>query len=106
MLNLHPGPNGEYSVLRWTAQSKGTYHIEADFLGIDQLPGTTSEVTVLHNDNELFRADVSGKGASQHFADANLQVEQGDVLDVCVGWGANQSFASDSTGVRVSIVSV
>ena len=30
-LHFHPGPNGEYSVVRWTCPVAGTYSVEAGF---------------------------------------------------------------------------
>src|SRR5687768_17457923 len=42
VLNLHPGPGGEKSVVRWTAPSSCTVKIEGRFEGIDT-HGTTTD---------------------------------------------------------------
>ena len=42
MLNLHPGPAGEVSVVRWTAAATGVYSIAGRFQGIDT-SGTTTD---------------------------------------------------------------
>jgi hypothetical protein len=47
VLNLHPGPSGEKSVVRWTAPTSGTVKIEGRFEGIDSdtsVGGTTTDV--------------------------------------------------------------
>lgn len=108
MLNLHPGPSGEYSVLRWTAPDSGTYHLEADFQGLNSNPGTTSNVVILHNNATIFSSNINGFGASsaQHFPPTEIDVAAGDTIDFCVGWGSNNDYHSDSTGVRVLISSL
>ncbi len=47
LLNLHPGPGGEQSTVRWTAPSAGTYQIKGRFQGIDTV-GTTTNVLILY----------------------------------------------------------
>ena len=106
-LSLHPGPNGEYSVLRWTAPYAGAYQISARFdsllLRWGQTP-TTTDVHVLHNSSPIFNDFINGVFTSQvkDFTTI-LNLNEGDTIDFAVGIGQNNSYASDSTGVRAII---
>jgi hypothetical protein len=50
---LHPGPGGEYAVVRYVAPETGDASIDAVFTGLD-IFGTTTDVHVLLNGNALF----------------------------------------------------
>ena len=50
---LHPGPGGEYAVVRYVAPEAGEASIDAVFTGLD-IFGTTTDVHVLLNGNALF----------------------------------------------------
>jgi hypothetical protein len=50
---LHPGPGGEYAVVRYVAPEMGLASIESVFTGID-IFGTTTDVHVLLNGTALF----------------------------------------------------
>jgi hypothetical protein len=54
---IHPGPNGEYAVVRWTAPAAGDYLIQARFSAV---PVATTVVHVLLNDTSLFDGNVNG----------------------------------------------
>ena len=60
-LALHPGPGGEYSVVRWTAASAGEVAIEAVFTGIAER--ATTDVHVLHNGRPLHDGQINLAGA-------------------------------------------
>ncbi len=63
-LALHPGSAGQYSTLRWTAPSTGSYFLAAAFSGIDyctQYGGTTTDVHVLHNNISVWLNMDSGQ---------------------------------------------
>jgi hypothetical protein len=125
-LSLHPGPDGENAILRWTAPSAGTYFVNATFMGEDSQP-TTTDVTVYHRTTtatkKLLGADVigycgippafypysftggcSGPSPMQHFA-GELVVAAGDAIDFSVGYGIN-GYGYDTTGVDVVITPV
>src|ERR1017187_6050392 len=53
LLDLHPGPTGQYSDVRWIDAASGTYNISGIFQGIDMTP-TTTDVHVLLNGVSLF----------------------------------------------------
>ena len=100
-LALHPGPQGEYCVLRWTAPSGGVCSISAAFDGIAQ--EATTDVHVLQNANRLYDGFINLNGAGNEASFAKtLSFEAGDTLDVAVGWG-NGSHGGDCTGVAVAI---
>jgi RHS repeat-associated protein len=101
VLNLHPGPSGEKSVVRWTAPAAGTYTISGRFQGIDTA-GTTTDVTILHNTTAVFAGNINGYGNQVTFA-VTRTVAAGDTIDFQVGYGSNNSYGSDSTGLSVTI---
>ena len=99
----HPGPNGEYSVLRWTAPKAGEVEFSASFSGADS---TTTDVHVLFNETTIADCDgnVNGFGAGPTFSQT-LVVEIGDTIDFVVGFG-NNGYSNDSTGVDALITYV
>lgn len=101
VLNLHPGPSGERSIVRWTAPSSGTYIITGRFQGIDTA-GTTTDVAVLHNSTSIFTGNVNGYGNQAQFS-VTRTVVAGDTIDFQTGYGSNNSYASDSTGLAATI---
>lgn len=99
---VHPGPRGEYSVVRWTAPAADSYAVEATFTG---LANATTDAHILRHGQPLFEARLNLQGhpnAARHVA--QLKLAQGDTLDFVVGWG-NGSYGSDSTALHVTIKS-
>ena len=97
---VHPGPRGEYSVVRWTAPAADSYAVEAAFQG---LANATTDAHILHNGRPLFEARLNLQGhpnAARHAA--QLKLARGDTLDFVVGWG-NGSYGSDSTALNATI---
>ncbi len=99
-LGSHPGPNGEFGIVRFTAPELATIRIDAAFEGGDV---ATTDVHVLHNEAELFAGVVSGQGDLETFSRAR-RVATGDTIDFAVG--ANGSFFSDMTFVDAAILVV
>ncbi len=100
VVELQPGPIGEYSVVRFTAPKVGKFNITGVFVGDRDC--TTTDVHVLYdgvsvvNDKNVCLFDPS----VFHF-EANLKV--GDTIDFAV---ANDSTLNDdATGLDVTIVS-
>ena len=56
-LMLHPGPDGELSMVRFTAPAAGLYDLRAAFASRDAFPGGT-DVHVLVNNVSIFDAEV------------------------------------------------
>ncbi len=100
-LAFHPGPKGEYSVVRWTVPENGQYQLDAAFLAIDT--DTTTSVHVLHNGKSLFQGAIRLDGAgprAEYRGSQNLA--KGDTLDFVVGWG-NGAYVCDSTGLELRL---
>jgi hypothetical protein len=99
---LHPGPIGEYSVVRWIAPAADRYSIAATFAGLFH---ATTDVHLFHNGRPQFDAllNVGGNpNTASHTGE--LTLAQGDTLDFVVGWG-NGSYGSDSTALTATIKS-
>jgi hypothetical protein len=76
--NLHPGPKGEYSTVRWTAPRDGTYSVTVAFLAGDK--GET-DGAVLQGTYVLFESSTT---SNPHYA-VVLTMAAGETLDVAVG---------------------
>jgi hypothetical protein len=102
---LHPGPQGQPSVLRWTAPLAGTVSLSGMFEGLDT-HGTTSDITIVHNSNlsspVLADTQVTGFMESSSFA-STVTVAAGDTIDFLVSYGSNNDYNYDSTGLAASI---
>jgi hypothetical protein len=100
-LSLHPGPVGEFCVVRWTAPSDGKYSISAQFGSIAEK--ATTDVHVLHSGKPIFDSliNLEGQGMQSPFA-ADVSVKAGDTIDFAVGRG-NGNYGGDSTGVEISV---
>src|SRR5262249_39070695 len=86
-LGLHPGPHGEFSVLRWTAPEAGIITLAATFFGMDFLYLTSTDVHVLYNGRSIFNSFVEGFGTQSQtgFTIPSLSVVAGDTIDFAVG---------------------
>lgn len=102
-LLLHPGPDGEYSVLRFTAPSSGNYRVFGSWYGLDSV-GTTTDVHILANGVPLFTGSVNGFGdASGPAFDTTVALNAGDVVDFAVGYGNDLTFNNDATGLDAQV---
>lgn len=102
-LALHPGMNGEYSVIRWSCPSADRYVLRADFEGIST--HTTTDVHVLHNGRPLHDGLINVQGASNASAyEASVDLVADDTIDCVVGFG-NGDYGSDTTGLRFRLTS-
>jgi hypothetical protein len=101
-LAFHPGPNGEQSVVRWTAPADDTVKLAASFVGIDGSP-TTTDPHVLHNGVSIFDGTVNRLHAGPYF-ETTLTVHAGDTIDFAIGNGGN-GFFSDSSALDAVITS-
>jgi hypothetical protein len=100
MLSLHPGRNGEFTVVRWTAPWTGEYSIEARFEALDF---ATTDVYILHNASVIGEEIIDNEGASHDFSLCRMAVRAGDHIDFAVGYGQNRNYYGDSTGLRARI---
>jgi MYXO-CTERM domain-containing protein len=103
---LHPGPQGQYAVGRFTAPGAGTYDFSAVFVGEDFAFPTTTDVHVLVNDVAVFSADVLSFHVPTGSGPLSAALLAGDTIDVAVGFGPNGNYFGDTTGVEFVIESV
>jgi alpha-galactosidase len=100
-LSFHPGPKGEYGVVRWTCPAAGDYRLEAAFRGIDEK--TTTDVHVLQAGKPLFDGFIGLNGAGREARHGGtVTLAAGETLDFVVGWG-NGTHVCDSTGVEIRL---
>ncbi|NJM52197.1 MAG: hypothetical protein HC846_01675 [Blastocatellia bacterium] len=104
MLNLHPGVNGEKATVRWVAPQVGYYRLEGRFQGID-IAGTSSDVSINWNVSTIWSNNINGFGSTATF-DLIVDVSAGTTLDFVVGYGSNNNYFNDSTGLAVNITQI
>jgi hypothetical protein len=103
-LVLHPGPDGQVAVLRFTFPTSGVYRVTAHFEGSTARPATT-DVSVLLNNAAIDTGaiNLNGDGNARDFSLAE-PFQTGDTLDFAVGYG-NDDNSSDSTIVDAAVSS-
>ncbi len=96
-LAFHPGRNGEYGVVRFTAPAAGGYSVAVRFSSIAE--HATTDVHVLHNEAALFDSliNLEGHGAVCDFT-KQVTVKRGDTIDFAVGYG-NGDYGADTTAL-------
>jgi len=99
-LFFHPGPNGEYSVVRWKNKDVGRYTIEARF---SSLAFVSVDAHVVKNGAPLMEGFLDGRGVWHDFMVRNLRCEPDNSIDFALGFGADHSYVSDSTGLEARI---
>ena len=104
MLLEHPGPAGEYAVLRWTSPIDQTISVSAEFTAQDPHP-TSTDVHLLLNGVSLLNGLINGASDKVSFLQA-VSFQQGDKLDFAVGYGSNSNYLFDATGIRATVGAV
>jgi hypothetical protein len=104
-LSLHPGPSGEVAILRFTTPAAGQYLVAGSFFGQDYIGITTTDVHLLLNGTSILNDVVSDFGINHSFS-TTLALTAGSYLDFAVGFGSNETYLYDSTGIEVLITSV
>ena len=107
-LQLHPGPEGEYAVLRFTAPVDGAYRVSGQFSALDDNgSGTTTDVWVVPNDDKTaaYSSTIDFKAGhiSASFTSRSFQLKKGDTIDFEVGYGPGKDYQFDSTGLKALI---
>jgi hypothetical protein len=97
-LGLHPGPSGQYSVVRWTAPANQHVGVSGMFSPLDS---TTTDVHILKNGLSLLVGEVN-PSSPVPFSLAT-DVAPGDIIDFAVGRGTNGTNFFDSTGLSTTI---
>jgi len=100
-LAFHPGRDGEYAVVRWTAPEEGKIDFSAIFTTIAE--HATTDVHVLHNGQSLFDAGINVRdgGPEQKFHQ-EIAVRAGDTIDCVCGFG-NGNYGADTTALAMAI---
>jgi hypothetical protein len=101
-IHFHPGPTGQYSIVRWTAPECGQYQIDVVFTGRDASYPTTTDVHVLRGSKELFNGNINSYDDPLPFSIA-LTAEARETIDFTVGWGTNGNYDGDTTGLSITI---
>ena len=100
-MSFHPGRNGEYGVVRWTAGRSGTIELTAAMEGIAER--ATTDVHVLHNGKPLFSAPINvDEGGNAARFSKRLSVDKGHTIDCAVGFG-NGNYGADSTALSFTV---
>ena len=107
-LNLHPGQNNEYSVVRFTVPSDGIYLIDSAFKSLRFCSqATTTDAHVLYNSSPIFNTMINEyMSAGEHPFSTTMTLQAGDTIDFVVGVGSNGNYGADSTGLRATITQV
>ncbi len=100
-LALHPGPQNEMSVVRFTSPTTGEAEVSVQFTGLAER--ATTDVHVFHNRNALLDALVNLNESSNEVSfGRKLTISAGDTVDCVVGSG-NQHYGADTTGLSFVI---
>jgi hypothetical protein len=99
-LNMHPGANGEYSVLRFTALNDGQYTVDADFWNDDS---TSTDLHIMADGVQKFSGVIQTSSNIKTASwDGTVTLTAGDFIDFMVGKGSN-TWNNDSTGISAVI---
>jgi hypothetical protein len=99
-----PGPDGELSILRWTAPSSGRFLMQVTFEGMDYAGPTSTFVHVLQNSKQsLLKAPITSYHWPGVFDPKAVRLVAEDTVDFIVDWGKDRSYDFDTTGIEVKI---
>jgi hypothetical protein len=98
----HPGAQGQYEVVRWTAPFSGTFSINATFSGLSTI-GSTTDVHIFLDGVSIFNSAVNGYPAPTSYSGIQ-SIVAGDRIDFAVGIGSDGSPDNDTTGLSATIV--
>lgn len=96
---LHPGPAGQYAVVRYTVQSPAEALLEAMVEGLDN---ATTDYHLLLNGSQIFGGVIASFKVPSTFSQT-YSLLAGDVIELAVGYGTNNDFAFDSTGFTLRL---
>lgn len=99
-LMLHPGPQGQQSVVRWTAAAAMSVIISGSFSAATT--ATTDVHVRLNSSTALFDGNINGSGSTAPFS-LTRTVAAGDTIEFVVGYGSNGNYNSDATTLAVTI---
>jgi len=100
-LFFHPGPKGEYSVVRWKNKDAGHYTVEGRF---STLAYASVDVHAIKNGVPLVDGWMDGRRVWHDFLIRALPCDPDEVIDFAVGFGSDHSYHSDITGLDARIL--
>lgn len=100
-LAFHPGRDGEYAVVRWTAPTDDQIDLSIVFASIAE--HATTDVHVLLNGQTLYDGFINVNHAEprQSFK-SSVMVKSGDTIDCVCGYG-NGDYGADTTALAVTL---
>src|SRR5437588_2675412 len=104
-LHLHPGPNNEVTVVRWTAPSSGAFRVQGAVAGLDHAPTTTRFYEVVNSNRILLSAPIDSYRSPVLFHHV-LTVSAGYTVDFAVDFGQDGNYFGDSTGIEFKVTKV
>jgi hypothetical protein len=99
-VSLHPGPNGQYSVIRVAIADTGAYSFNG---GYSNGNNATTDVHVLVNGVSAFDGLINGQGSTSGFSFDRV-LAGGSTVDFVVG--PNGDYFFDSTNLTANIAAV
>lgn len=96
---FHPGPNGEFSIFRFTAPTTGLYGLTSSFGALDS--GGT-DIHVLVNNIQVSPTFAITPSTPSASFNTSLLLTMGDIVDFAVGFGGDGNFFSDSTSIAAT----
>ncbi|GBB89797.1 hypothetical protein RclHR1_01660016 [Rhizophagus clarus] len=102
---MHPGDDGRFSVVRFTAPKDGNYIVDATFTHIHNCAQHSGAHIVYNNLMTLWEVDLAGPEDSRSFKTSNkgITVRANEPIDFIVGVGLDNVFYCDMTLARVDI---
>jgi hypothetical protein len=100
-VSLHPGPNNQYSVLRFTAPTTAAYNVVAQFFVGDT--GDT-DANILLNSNAAAPVFFAATTDTNPSFNQTVNLTAGNTLDFVVG--SKGSYFSDTTPLNVTLTTV
>lgn len=98
---FHPGRDGEYAAVRWTAPADEKVEVAAVFSSIAER--ATTDVHVLHNGRAVYDGLINLKEAGrEQKCSLPIEVRKGDRIDFVCGFG-NGDYGADTTALAVTI---
>jgi hypothetical protein len=105
-ISMHPGPQGQCAVVRFTAPAAGNYRFMGRFWaqntsGVGNSTDTNVMVAVNSINSPIFSSNIKALGSpptNMPFMSAGISLAAGGTIDFKVG--ANGNFISDSTGLH------
>ena len=98
-LAMHPGPEGQYSVVRWTSPEAAAYAVSAEFVGIGS--ASTTDVHVFVNDKPVFDGNIAHPQEKAAYT-GKVSLSAGDTISFVVGRGPD-GFGGDTTAFSATI---